>query len=156
MRREILRQVCVVLTVLLIASVRARGQISVLALVGATIITGNGDPPIADGVIIIDGGRIRTIGQRGQVPIPSNAKQLDLHGKFITPGLIDTNVHLVLTIFPEFYVRYGDRLEDVALESAQVALKYDRDRLPENPILKFDPEAPWPCALKPAGDASAK
>src|SRR5262249_29287529 len=44
--------------------------------------------------------------------------------KFITPGLIDTNVHLVLMIVPEFYAKYEDRLEDVALQSAQVALKY--------------------------------
>jgi imidazolonepropionase-like amidohydrolase len=115
---------CAAVTVLLITSVPGSGQTSVLALVGGTIITGTGAPPIPDGVIIIDGGRIRAVGKRGQIPIPSNARQVDLHGKFITPGLIDTNVHFVLTVFPEFYVKYEDRLQDVALESAQIALKY--------------------------------
>jgi imidazolonepropionase-like amidohydrolase len=95
-----------------------------LALVGATIITGTGAAPIANGVIVVDGSKITAIGPRATTTVPPDAQVIDAPGKFITPGLVDTNVHLVLMIVPEFYAKYEDRLEDVALQSAQVALKY--------------------------------
>src|SRR5262245_14995668 len=95
-----------------------------LALVGATLITGTESAPIPDGVILVDGKTISAIGARGDVTIPADAQVIDVAGKFITPGLIDTNVHLVLMIVPEFYAKYEGRFEEVALQSAQVALKY--------------------------------
>jgi imidazolonepropionase-like amidohydrolase len=117
--------VFVILPILLVASIPgARGQAAKLALVGATIITGTGAPAIRDGVIVIDGARIVAVGRRSEISIPPSARQLDLQGKFVTPGLIDTNVHLIETVFPEFYVKYENQLQDVALESAQIALKY--------------------------------
>src|SRR5262245_4181113 len=95
-----------------------------LAIVGATLITGTDAAPIPDGVILVDGKTISAIGARGDVKIPADAQVIDVAGKFITPGLIDTNVHLVLMIVPEFYAKYEGRFEEVALQSAQVALKY--------------------------------
>jgi hypothetical protein len=38
--------------------------------------------------------------------------------------MIDANVHLVLMITPEFYVKYEDRFGDIAVQGAQIALKY--------------------------------
>jgi len=95
-----------------------------IALVGATIINGTGAAAIPDGAIVIDGKKIVALGRRAEVRIPADAQVIDEKGKFITPGLIDTNVHLVLMIVPEFYAKYEDRLEEVALQSAQIALKY--------------------------------
>lgn len=95
-----------------------------LALVGATVIQANGSEPIADSVILIEKGLITYVGKRKEIRIADNIKVIDVTGKWITPGLIDTNEHLILNILPEFYIKYEDRLEDIALQSAQVALKY--------------------------------
>src|SRR5271170_2841457 len=91
-----------------------------LALVGGTVITATGEPPIPDAVVLIENGRIKVIGSRASVIIPSGTQVIDVQGKFITPGLIDTNVHLVLMTVPEFFVKYEGKFEDIALESAQI------------------------------------
>jgi imidazolonepropionase-like amidohydrolase len=97
---------------------------SVLALVGGTVISGTGAAPIRDATLVLDGRHIRAVGPRATTTIPAGARVIDLAGKYITPGLIDANVHLVLMITPEFYVKYEDRFSDIAVQSAQVALKY--------------------------------
>jgi imidazolonepropionase-like amidohydrolase len=48
---------------------------------------------IEDGVVIVDGNRIRAVGRRGEVAIPAGARQVDLAGKTIIPGLIDAHAH---------------------------------------------------------------
>ncbi|TMJ20269.1 MAG: amidohydrolase [Alphaproteobacteria bacterium] len=65
------------------------------ALVGARIVTmSNQDGGIIDdGVILIDGNRIRAVGPRGQVAIPAGARTVDVSGKTIIPGLIDGHAH---------------------------------------------------------------
>ncbi len=99
-------------------------QEQVTAIVGATIIDGNGGPPIADGTIIITGSRITAVGAGGTVDIPSNATIIDGNGKFITPGFIDTNVHVSLYGAGETIVRYEDRNANLTLEAAQLHLKH--------------------------------
>lgn len=89
-----------------------------LALVGATIINGTGAAAIPDGVIIVDGNKIVAAGRRADVKIPSDAQTIDVTGKFITPGIIDTNVHLVLMIVPEFYAKYEGPLSPTHLNSS--------------------------------------
>ena len=95
-----------------------------LALVGGTVISVTGQPPIEDGVVLIDGGKIAAVGPGSEVEIPEGTPVVDTTGKFIIPGLIDTNVHLILMTVPEFFVKYEDRLTDIAIQSAQVGLKY--------------------------------
>ena len=94
------------------------------AIVGATLIDGTGREPVPDGAIVIEGTRITAVGSRSQVMIPAGARVVDATGKYVTPGLIDVNVHLILTIFPDFYVKYEDQLEEIIIEGAQIALKY--------------------------------
>ena len=94
------------------------------AIAGATLIDGTGREPVPDSVIVIQGNRIAAVGPRSQVMIPAGARVVDATGKYVTPGLIDVNVHLILTIIPEFYVKYEDLLEEIVIESAQTALKY--------------------------------
>jgi len=48
---------------------------------------------IDDGVILIDGNRIRAVGPRGSVAIPAGARIVDVAGKTIIPGLIDGHAH---------------------------------------------------------------
>jgi imidazolonepropionase-like amidohydrolase len=97
---------------------------SYLALVGGTVITATGASPIPDAVVLIKNDRILALGQRASVAVPNGARVIETKGKFITPGMIDTNVHLVLMTIPEFLVKYEDRFEDIAVESAQITLKY--------------------------------
>src|SRR6185295_9815285 len=66
------------------------------AIVGGTVIDGSGGPPLADAVVLLSGGRITSVGARRAVTIPPDAAQIDARGRWIVPGLIDTNVHLSL------------------------------------------------------------
>ncbi len=95
------------------------------ALVGATVISATGDRPIDDGVVLLEGSRIVAVGSRPTVPVPSEADVVDLGGSFVLPGLIDGNVHLVPWPgwnYAEFLARYEDRLDEIAVEAAQVLL----------------------------------
>lgn len=64
-----------------------------VALVGATIhpVTGG---VIEDGVIVLQGGYIQALGSRTQVDIPSGAREVDVSGRQIWPGMIDPLTHL--------------------------------------------------------------
>ncbi len=64
-----------------------------VAYIGGRIIPVAG-PEIADGVLIVDGGKIRAIGARAAVTIPANAKRVDAVGKVIMPGLVDSHSHV--------------------------------------------------------------
>jgi imidazolonepropionase-like amidohydrolase len=63
------------------------------AFVGATVHPVSG-PPIADGVVIIDGTTITAVGPRAAVAIPAGAAVHDLAGRHLVPGLIDLHSHV--------------------------------------------------------------
>src|ERR1700722_10933519 len=60
---------------------------------GARILTAVG-PPIDDGVFIIRGKKIVAVGRSGEVTVPDGATVIDVAGKVIIPGLVDTHSHL--------------------------------------------------------------
>jgi imidazolonepropionase-like amidohydrolase len=100
-----------------------------IAIVGGTLIDGNGGPAIANSVVVVSGERITAVGARGSIEIPADAQIIDATGKFVTPGFIDTNVHLSLyggntNARYESLVAYEDRQTDIVLEAAQLQLKY--------------------------------
>jgi len=64
-----------------------------VAYVGATLIDGTGETVIEDGAIVVDGSRIAYVGPSGNVP--ETEQLVDVTGKFITPGFIDTHVHFM-------------------------------------------------------------
>ena len=106
---------------------------SVLAIVGATIIDGNGGPPLADGSLLIEGDRITAVGPSGLVTVPDGARVIDGTGRYVTPGFIDSNVHLSLygsgpaaryLSLHETIVRYEAHNAALALEAAQMQLKH--------------------------------
>src|SRR6185503_17566177 len=97
---------------------------NVVALVGATVVDGNGGAPAQNMTIVVRGKRIEAIGPRASVTVPKNARVIDATGKFATPGFIDTNVHLSLYNNGESMVRYEDQFIDIVIESAQTELKY--------------------------------
>ena len=49
--------------------------------------------PIEDGVLLIEGDRILAVGERDAVDIPADAVRIDLAGKTILPGYVDTHAH---------------------------------------------------------------
>jgi len=65
-----------------------------LALVGATAITMNGNEVIPNATIVIDRNRIVAVGPATQVPIPADARRVDVAGKWIMPGLVDAHAHI--------------------------------------------------------------
>lgn len=68
-----------------------------LALVGGTLIDGTERAPVPDGIIVVRNGSIACAGTRRQCSVPNGVRTLDVTGKFITPGLVDTHVHMSQT-----------------------------------------------------------
>ena len=62
-----------------------------LVLRGATVVTMKGDEVLKNADIVVENNRIQSVGARGRVP--AGAKVLDVSGKTITPGLVDTHAH---------------------------------------------------------------
>ena len=113
---------------LALPSVHAQAPGTRTAIVGGTVIDGNGGAPMTDAVVLIDGARITAVGSRGAVPIPADARQIDARGRWVIPGLIDTNVHLSLyggqNDRYETLAKYQPRQDDIVLEAAQIDLRY--------------------------------
>lgn len=65
-----------------------------ILLKGARIITMNGDEVIENGDILIENARIKAVGASGSLEVGSRVKVLDLSGKTITPGFVDTHAHM--------------------------------------------------------------
>lgn len=99
-----------------------------IALTGATLIDGNGGPPLADAVVVVTGSRITAAGPRASVRIPAGAQVVEAAGRYIVPGFIDTNVHLSLyggvRDRYESLIRYQPRQNEIVLEAAQIDLKH--------------------------------
>jgi len=114
-------RVAALLAVLICARVAVAEPVT--AITGATLIDGTGGAPVRDAVIVIDGRKISAVGARGQVTIPTGATIVAAAGKYVVPGLMDANVHLVLGSSIEFITRYEGRYEDLIEEAAQVTLK---------------------------------
>lgn len=66
-----------------------------IVLTGGTVIDGYGGPPIANGVVVIDGERIVAVGGRGQVLVPDGAQVVSTEGMTVLPGLWDLQVRLM-------------------------------------------------------------
>lgn len=65
-----------------------------LALVGATILPSPEAEPIRDGVVWIEGPRIRAVGAREALDLPEEVDRLDATGFFLVAGFQNSHVHL--------------------------------------------------------------
>ena len=70
---------------------------TVVAYEGATLITGDGSPPIGGGVLVVDAGIITAVGRATNVTIPEGATVVDVSGKTIMPTLVDLHGHVGFT-----------------------------------------------------------
>ncbi len=67
-----------------------------IALVGGRVVTmraADTGEVIEDGVVIVDGNRIRAVGRRGEIDVPAGARVVDVGGKTLIPGLVDVHWH---------------------------------------------------------------
>lgn len=64
------------------------------AFTGATIISGSGEAPIMDGVLLVQNGRVVSAGTKENVTIPDNASVKDISDKYIIPGIINAHGHV--------------------------------------------------------------
>ncbi|MEE8146897.1 MAG: amidohydrolase family protein [Longimicrobiales bacterium] len=124
----------------------------VTALVGARIWDGTGAPAISDGIMLVRDGRITYVGERGAVPVPAGATVVNLRGRTIIPGLINTHGHVggtlglgggqynrpnlirQLRLYAEYGITTvnslgGDEQEGVDLRDEQAVVGLDRARI---------------------------
>nr|MDO8044418.1 N-acetylglucosamine-6-phosphate deacetylase [Candidatus Baldrarchaeota archaeon] len=62
-----------------------------LAIKGGTVITPF--KKLENGVVIIEGGKIKDIGKNNEVKVPSSSKVIKVEEKYIVPGFIDLHTH---------------------------------------------------------------
>lgn len=61
---------------------------------GARVVTMKGNEVIENADIVITNNRIVGVGRRGSVKVPAGARVIDVSGKTIVPGFVDTHAHL--------------------------------------------------------------
>jgi imidazolonepropionase-like amidohydrolase len=87
----------ILLACLIFTPVRSQTQSrNVKALVGGTLIDGYGSTPLRNSVVIIEGERIKAVGQVGTLAIPPGAEVISTEGMSVLPGLWDMHVHLMI------------------------------------------------------------
>jgi len=64
-----------------------------LALAGGTIYPAPFQPPISNGVVLIENGKIIAVGEKGKVQIPPGAEMIDCTGRTIVAGFWNAHVH---------------------------------------------------------------
>jgi imidazolonepropionase-like amidohydrolase len=106
------------------AAAQGSGRPCAIAIVGVTVIDGNGGAPLADATVVVRNGKFEQVGKRVDVKVPACAQKVDGTGKFATPGFVDTNVHNGMPTSAAEYARYWEKLSDIAIEGAQMHLKY--------------------------------
>jgi len=65
-----------------------------VALTGVTVLDGTDGPARAQQTVVIQDGVIRAIGPDGSVPLPTEGSVLELAGRWVTPGFVDTHTHM--------------------------------------------------------------
>ena len=71
----------------------AAAQESPVAFTGAHLIPVSG-PEIDDGTVVVHRGKIVAVGPSASTPVPGTATVVDLTGKVLMPGLVDTHSHI--------------------------------------------------------------
>ncbi|MGC2237828.1 MAG: amidohydrolase family protein [Pyrinomonadaceae bacterium] len=82
-------------------------QKGALAVVNANLIDGTGKETVKDAVIVIENGRITSVGTKSTVKIPKGARSFDAQGKYVLPGLWDMHAHFEQVEWVPVYLAAG-------------------------------------------------
>ena len=82
-----------VAVVLLVGCMTAHAQERPHAYEGATVYP-IAEAPIEDGVVLVQDGIIQAVGTAGAVDVPGDAVRVDVSGKVLMPGIVDTHSHV--------------------------------------------------------------
>jgi len=111
----------------ILSSFFASAQNNIKALVGGRLIDGFGGIPIPNSVIIIEGEKIKAIGQVGNIDIPKNAEIISTEGMSVMPGLWDMHVHLMINGHANYHhwdKTYPPLFKDVIMPASAKQLLY--------------------------------
>ena len=89
---------------------------------GARLITGEGTPPIEDGVLVVEEDRIVSVGARESITVPPGATSIDLSGKTVMPAIVNAHAHLATT-----RQERTDQLQHMAYYGAGVVVSLGHD-----------------------------
>ena len=84
---------CLCLGLQLLVAARLPAQDRPQAFVGAKIIPIQG-AEIPEGTLVIEKGKIVAVGPAADVQVPAGANKIDVKGRVIMPGLVDTHSHI--------------------------------------------------------------
>ncbi len=105
----------------LLLSITSFAQSNLKALVGGRLIDGFGGTPIANSVILIEGEKIKAIGQVGKMEIPEGTEIISTEGMDVLPGLWDMHVHLMINGHSNYSYwdkKYPPLFKDVIMPSS--------------------------------------
>jgi imidazolonepropionase-like amidohydrolase len=81
------------LALALLGSFCLHAQSGTVAFTGARLIPISG-PEIPNGTLVIENGKIVAAGPAASTPVPGGARRVDVSGKVIMPGLVDSHSHI--------------------------------------------------------------
>src|SRR5262252_3119352 len=129
-RRAILIGAVIAATIASAAARRPAGAqpaapVADMVLVNGTVLTVDATDSVAE-AIAITGGRIVAVGTTAQIRLRAGSatQVIDLRGRTVTPGLIDTHVH-----FSEAEVLFNVNLSDADVRKIEDVLARVRDRV---------------------------
>ncbi len=102
---------------------------STIAITSATVIDGLGGPPRHDATVLVRDGRFVAVGADRSIAIPEDATVVDGRDRWLLPGFVNGNVHLLDGIMMmgiggiEYLSRYEGQFHSVIEEGAQIALR---------------------------------
>ncbi|MBS0365661.1 MAG: amidohydrolase family protein [Proteobacteria bacterium] len=101
------------------------GDAPVIAIRGAHLFDGTGASLKDGGVIVVQGGRIVSVGG----PVPASAQVIDLGNVTLLPGFIDAHTHLTMQMQKDYYKEAYESLKRFPAEQALQAAVYARRTL---------------------------
>jgi imidazolonepropionase-like amidohydrolase len=105
-----------------------------LVIRNGTVVDGTGRPPIADGVVVVQGGRIVAVGEAADFEIPGSARVLDAGGGTIMPGIINSHAHATAdpAVRRAFLTDGVTTVCDVGTSLDRLS-RFEQDSVPEGP-----------------------
>lgn len=82
-------------------------------------------PPVHDGTVVVQGGRVAWVGARSDAPHVDGARDEDLGEVVLLPGLVNAHTHLDLTVMRGFLEGYSFFAWIRTLTAARTELRYE-------------------------------